>query len=104
MYKRQDKIWVLRSKNITDDGKLVHKDGYDKYVHDLKGFVLSKYYGKENIIFINFTYNTRAAILPKNCTVNGSICILEPKDDKINLDLSMYATCLLYTSRDVNSI
>ena len=88
----KDKIWVVRSKNITDDGKLVHKDGYDRYVHDLKGFVLSKYYGKENIIFINFTYNTRAAILPKNCTVNGSICILEPKNDKINLDLSTYAT------------
>lgn len=88
----KDKIWVVRSKNISEDGKLVHKEGYDKYVHDLKGFVLSKYYGKENIIFVNFTYNTRAAILPKNCTVNGSICILEPKNDIINLDLNMYAS------------
>ena len=88
----KDKIWVVRSKNISDDGKLIHKEGYDKYVHDLKGFVLSKYFGKENIIFINFTYNTRAAILPKNCTVNGSICILEPKNDIINLDLNMYSS------------
>lgn len=88
--KDKKKIWVVRSKNLVGNGKIKHIDGYDRFVESLDGFVLDKYYGKENIIFVNFTYNTRAAILPKNCTVNGSICILLPKSDIPNLDLQMY--------------
>ena len=88
--KDKKKIWVVRSKNLVGNGKIKHIDGYDRFVESLDGFVLDKYYGKENIIFVNFTYNTRAAILPKNCTVNGSICILLPKSDILNLDLQMY--------------
>ena len=86
------KIWVVRSKNLLDDGTLMHKAGYDRYVHSLDGFVLGKFYGKENIIFTNFTYNTRATILPANCTVNGSFCILIPKCNNRSYDLSIYAT------------
>ena len=58
----------------------------------MKGFTLSKFFGKENIGFINFTYNTRATILPKNCTVNGSVCILIPKIDIIDIDLNIYSS------------
>ena len=88
----KNKIWVVRSKNLLDDGTYVHKEGYDKYVASLQGFILEKYYGKENIIFTNFTYNTRAAILPPNCTVNGSFCIFMPKEKDLKVDLSLYAT------------
>ena len=90
--KNSGKIWVLRSKNLLDDGTFIHKAGYDKYVDSLDGFQLSKYYGQENYIFINFTYNTRGAILPKDCTVNGSFCILIPKKNSVAIDLSLYAT------------
>jgi len=90
--KNDGKIWVVRSKNLLDDGKFIHKPGYDKYVDSLDGFQLSKFYGRENIIFINFTYNTRATILPKNYTINGSFCILIPKRDRISIDLTLYAT------------
>lgn len=90
--KNSGKIWVLRSKNLLDDGTFIHKSGYDKYVDSLDGFQLSKYYGKENYVFINFTYNTRGAVLPKNCTVNGSFCILLPKQKDLNINLSLYAT------------
>ena len=90
--KNSGKIWVLRSKNLLDDGTFVHKSGYDKYVDSLDGFQLSKYYGKENYVFINFTYNTRGAVLPKNCTVNGSFCILLPKQKDLKINLSLYAT------------
>ena len=41
----------------------------------------------------NFTYNTRAAMLPQNCVPNGSIAILLPnKKTKKQIDLSYYAT------------
>lgn len=85
-------IWVVKSKNLLDNGEIIHKLGYDRYVNTLEGFTLKKFYGKENIIFTNFTYNTRASILPSNCTVNGSFCILLPKDDKININLQIYST------------
>lgn len=88
----KNNIWVLRSKNLTDDGKIIHKEGYDKYINSLDGFLLEKYYDKNSIIFTNFTYKTRATILPKKCTVNGSFCILIPKSDKIRIDLKMYST------------
>lgn len=88
----KSKIWVVRSKNLSDDGKLQHIDGYDRYIKSLEGFVLKKYFGRENIVFTNFTYNTRAAILPKNCTINGSLCILFPKEENLNIDLSLYST------------
>ena len=90
--KNTGKIWVLRSKNLLDDGTFIHKAGYDKYVDSLDGFQLARYYGKENYVFINFTYNTRGAVLPKNCTVNGSFCILLPKHKDLKIDLSLYAT------------
>lgn len=87
----KNKIWVIRSKNLQDDGTFVHKEGYDRYIRSLDGFILSKYYNRNDIIFINFTYKTRAAFLPRNCTVNGSFCILFPKRDDA-IDLNLYAT------------
>ena len=51
---KKKKIWVVRSKNLLDDGTLIHKEGYDKYVDSLDGFSLANYYGKEQIIFTNF--------------------------------------------------
>ena len=90
--KEKSKIWVVRSKNLNDDGIIKHIEGYDRYVDSLEGFVLEKFYGKENIIFTNFTYNTRATMLPKNYTVNGSFCILIPKEKNIALDLNLYSS------------
>ena len=90
--KEKGRIWVVRSKNLTANGQIEHIDGYDRFVDSLDGFVLKKYYGHKQIIFVNFTYNTRAAILPANCTVNGSFCILLPKNDNAAVDLSIYET------------
>lgn len=90
--KDKGKIWVVRSKNLLDDGSVVHKDGYDKYVDSLDGFQLNKFYGKENIIFTNFTYNTRATVLESDYVVNGSFCILIPKDKVTKKQLKIYAS------------
>ena len=87
-------IWILRSKNILDDGKCIHINGYDKYVNDYNDYAVSKYLNSGCIVMPNFTYNTRATILPMNCLPNGSIAILIPTDnnDKNKLNLSLYAT------------
>jgi len=87
----KEKYWVIKSKNVLDDGTIIHKDGYDKYVDNLDNFILKKYINKKYIIFTNFTYNTRASVLPDNCVVNGSLCIFFPKKD-VDLDLSLYST------------
>ena len=86
------KIWVLRSKNILEDGSVVHKVGYDRYVNSVDGLSVGKYLNSGHIIMPNFTYNTRATTLPNNTVPNGSIAILVPKNKELHCDLSFYAT------------
>lgn len=86
-------IWLLRSKNILDDGTIVSIPGYDKFINsdDLEQYTVSKYMNKNALIMPNFTYLTRAAYLPDNCIPNGSIAILLPKYP-IEIDTLIYST------------
>ena len=86
------KIWVLRSKNILDNGEIVHKTGYDKYINDISTYSIGKYLNTDAILMVNFTYNIRAARLPENAIPNGSIAILTPRNSISNLNLDFYAT------------
>lgn len=79
MLKSEGKIRVLRSKNIQDDGSIINIEGYDRYIDDLTGLQVGKYMNQHPIIMVNFTYNTRATILPDGMVPNGSIAILTPK-------------------------
>lgn len=93
--KNEGKYWVLKSKNILDDGSIVHIEGYDKYIDDPTNFTCNKYCNSNTIIMPNFTYNLRATLMPKNVITNGSIAILYPKVNDIDInkiDLSIYAT------------
>lgn len=93
--KDQGKYWVLKSKNILDDWSIIHIDWYDKYIDDMDGFAVSKYVDTETVIMPNFTYNTRATLMPKNIIPNWSIAILFPKKSDLDvkkLDLSIYST------------
>lgn len=92
MLSNQGRIRVLRSKNIQDDGTIIDKEGYDKYIDDVSNFQVGKYLNKKPIIMVNFTYNTRAAILPDNMIPNGSIAVLIPKVSINDKDLSFYST------------
>lgn len=85
------KYWVVKSKNIKDDGSVIHIDGYDKYLDDLDNIPIGEYLNSDAIIMPNFTYNTRAAVLPKNSVPNGSIAILIPKKS-VDIDLKLYST------------
>lgn len=87
-------VWVLRSKNILDNGDIVSKEGYDRFISkdDVGKYVVGKYLNSNAIIMPSFTYLTRATRLPNNCIPNGSIAVLIPKKELENLDLSLYAS------------
>lgn len=88
------KIRVLRSKNILDNGEIVDIENYDKYIDNIDGFNIKKYMNRGHIIMTNFTYNTRATILPDDVAVNGSLAILLQKRANLarNIDLQLYST------------
>lgn len=91
--KNEGKYRVLRSKNITDSGEIVYIPGYDRFIDDIEPFAVKKYLDTNSIIMPNFTYNTRAAILPDNCVANGSVAFITPKRPlNGEIDLSLYAT------------
>lgn len=87
-------IWVLRSKNILDNGDIVSKSGYDRFIsnEDLENFTVSKYLNSKAIVMPSFTYLTRATLLPDNCIPNGSIAVLIPKKELSTVDLSLYSS------------
>lgn len=92
--KENGKYRVLKSKNILDNGEIINIKGYDKYINNIENFNASKFLNSAAIIMPNFTYNTRATILPQNTIPNGSIAVLLPKNDEIlkNIDLNLYST------------
>lgn len=93
--KDKGKYWVIKSKNISDDGSINHIVGYDRYLDNPSAFSVSKYMIDNIILMPNFTYNLRAAHKIANTIVNGSVAILFPKDKSIDvksLDISIYST------------
>lgn len=92
MLKSEGKVRVLRSKNMQDDGSIIDKEGYDRYIDDISKIQVGKYLNKRPIIMVNFTYNTRATILPDGMIPNGSIAVLTPKIVFPYDQLGFYAT------------
>lgn len=76
-------IRVLKSRNISDDGKnVLDIDGYDSYISLSKARTLSvfEYLQREDVYLTpNMTYKPRMIRKPKNTLVNGSLAILVPK-------------------------
>lgn len=80
-----DKVRVIKSRNITDDGKIIDIENYDAYIDRtaLNSFSVSKYIDEENVYLTpNMTYKTRVMKKPKGTIVNGSVAILIPKFNK----------------------
>ncbi|MBP5256731.1 MAG: DNA cytosine methyltransferase [Mycoplasma sp.] len=90
--KEKKKFWVIRSKNLLDNGSFVHIDGYDRYINSLSKYTISNFLNKNCVVFTNFTYNTRASFLPNNCIVNGSLCVFIPKMKINKSDLKIFIT------------
>jgi len=79
----KNKIWVLKSRNLSDDGEnIIHINNYDSYIDIDKAKKLNvyKFLNEDNLYLTpNMTYKPRVCLKPKNILVNGSIAILIPK-------------------------
>lgn len=82
-------IRVLKSRNISDDGKqIIDIPGYDAYIDEKTVRRLSAYrfMGDENVYLTpNMTYKPRVMKNSSEAVVNGSVAVLIPKE---NLELS----------------
>ena len=76
----QGKIRVVKSRNIGNN-EILNIEGYDKYINELNGFAVGKYFNSNSILVPNLTYNPRAARLPKNSIADGSAAILISEDE-----------------------
>lgn len=96
--KIKDGVWVVKSRNVSDDGKsIIQIKHYDQYIklEELVDMNVYKFYNNDNVyITPNMTYKPRVCKMPKDCIVNGSLAILIPKND-IKLtekDMHFYST------------
>ncbi len=77
-------IRVLKSRNISDDGKyVIDIEGYDSYISysSAKSLSVYEFLQREDVYLTpNMTYKPRMMRKPKGTLVNGSVAILIPKD------------------------
>ncbi|WP_312396873.1 DNA cytosine methyltransferase [Chryseobacterium sp.] len=72
---------VLKSRNIGNN-EIVDLKDYDTYIDNIDDYSVSQYLNRNNIILIpNLTYYPRAAYLPKDTIVDGSVAVLEKKNN-----------------------
>ncbi len=83
--KKESMIRVLKSRNISDDGKeIVDIPGYDAYIEETTAMKLSAYrfVGNETVYLTpNMTYKPRVMKNKEKVLVNGSVAVLIPKED-----------------------
>lgn len=95
---RSGTVRVLRSRNISDDGKeILNIPGYDAYIEDdtLKPLAVSEYLERDDVYLTpNMTYKPRMMKKPKHCVANGSLAILIPKGNAVPTEkqLSFFST------------
>lgn len=86
-----DSLWVLKARNIDDDGNGVsHIDDYDVYIDIEKAKNLSVYkYVNDTAIYLtpNMTYNPRVIENLPNTIVDGSVAILIPRKRGFRLSM-----------------
>ena len=86
-------IRVLKSRNISDDGKeVIDLSDYDSYIdYDaLKELAVFEYLDRDDVYLTpNMTYKPRMMQKPKHCVVNGSLAILIPKNDTVPTEKQM---------------
>lgn len=84
-HKTDGTIRVLKSRNISADGKnVIDIPGYDSYIKEdiAARFSAYKFVDNESVyITPNMTYKPRVMKNPRNVIVNGSVAILIPKID-----------------------
>ncbi len=85
MLKKNGEIRVIKSRNISDDGrKIIDIPEYDSYIskEQLVNLAAYKYLSNEEVYLTpNMTYKPRVMKKPKNIVLNGSVAILIPKNN-----------------------
>lgn len=88
-------IRVLKSRNIESNG-IKDIPGYDCYIDDIENLAVGAYLNRTNCVLVpNLTYYPRACFLPQNSICDGSVAILDTKDNDISItkeDLAYFAT------------
>lgn len=94
-----NEIRVLKSRNISDDGKkIINIENYDSYISakELDSLSVKKYVNAQNVYLTpNMTYLPRVIKKPEGIVTNGSIAILIPKDENLELtekEMNYYST------------
>ena len=85
----ENKIQVVKSRNILDSGKIVKIDGYDSYIDKdiLSSFAVNRFLNDNSVYLTpNMTYKPRLVKKNGSFVVNGSVAILILKDK--NLEFS----------------
>lgn len=96
--KRAKDIWVIKSRNINDDGtEINHIEDYDQYISEdsIKKYNVYEFLNDTNIyITPNMTYKPRVCKKPIGTIVNGSVAILIPKNNVklTKKDMLFYST------------
>lgn len=79
----ENSIWVLKAKNINDDGSgVTHVEGYDAYIdRDLVSrMATAAFLNDENVYLTpNMTYNPRVIDNVLGAVTDGSVAVLVPK-------------------------
>lgn len=80
----ENRLRVLKSRNICDDGRIVDIPEYDAYIEEdtAKELSVYKYVGDRSVYLTpNMTYNPRVIPNADNVVVNGSVAVLIPKTE-----------------------
>lgn len=79
--KTNNLVRVIKSRNISDDSKIVNIPFYDAYIDRelINKLAVRRFIDDDNVYLTpNMTYKTRLIRKPKNTVVNGSVAILIP--------------------------
>lgn len=93
--KSRGKFRVLKARNIGDN-EIKNITNYDCYIDSIDKLLISKFFNRKDVIMVpNLTYYPRAAFLPKNTIVDGSVALLTQKNGTRlpnKKDLNFYST------------
>ena len=83
--KKSGEVRVLKSRNILRDGSGIESiKNYDCFINfdDVQKYTVGKYLKRDDVFLApNMTYYPRVIRKPKDTLVNGSVAILELKND-----------------------
>lgn len=75
-------LWVIKARNINDDGSVTHIDGYDVFIErsNAEKITAFKYVNDLNVYLTpNMTYNPRVIENLPDTIADGSVAVLIPK-------------------------